>query len=52
MTEGRSYPVAPDAVVVVNGQRGSLAALPIGATVTLRLHVDQQTVGTIHANAK
>ncbi len=52
VTEGRSYPVAPDAVVVVNGQRGSLAALPIGATVTLRLHVDQQTVGTIHANAK
>jgi hypothetical protein len=36
-------------VVVINDSRGRLAGLPTGANVTLALHVDQKTVGSIHA---
>jgi RNA polymerase sigma factor (sigma-70 family) len=46
-----TYTVAKDAVIVIDGQRGQLAGLPTGASVSLRLHVDQRTVGMIHAKA-
>jgi hypothetical protein len=44
--------VAPDVVIVIDGQRGELTALPTGATLSLRLHVDQKTVGSINVNTK
>jgi hypothetical protein len=42
----RTYPVAANANIVI-GNRGGLAAIQTGATVSLRLCVDQKTVGTI-----
>jgi RNA polymerase sigma factor (sigma-70 family) len=44
--------VAADAVIVIDGQRGELTGLPTGVTLSLRLHVDQKTVGSINANTK
>jgi RNA polymerase sigma factor (sigma-70 family) len=46
-----TYPVAANANVVIGGN-GGLAAVPIGANVSLRLCVDQKTVGTIAVQAK
>lgn len=43
-----TFPIAGDAIIVVRGQKGQLAELPTGASVTLTLHVDQKTVGMIH----
>src|SRR5262249_5040031 len=40
----RTFPVAPDAWVVIAGQRSRLAALATGASVNLNLRVDQKTV--------
>jgi hypothetical protein len=45
----RTFSVAPDVVIVLNDSRARLAGLPTGANVTLVLHVDQKTVGSIHA---
>jgi RNA polymerase sigma factor (sigma-70 family) len=44
---GISYPLAKDAVVVIDGQRAALAGLRTGAGVNVNLHVDQRTVGLI-----
>jgi len=44
----RTYAVAKDVVIVVEGQRGTLAGLPTGIFVSVTLHVDQQTVGLIN----
>jgi RNA polymerase sigma factor (sigma-70 family) len=49
--DDRTYPVADNANVVIDGN-GGLAALPVGATVSLRLCVDQKTVGTIAVQPK
>jgi RNA polymerase sigma factor (sigma-70 family) len=49
--DDRTYPVAANANIVMDG-RGGLATLPVGATVALRLCVDQKTVGTIVVQAK
>jgi RNA polymerase sigma factor (sigma-70 family) len=49
--DDRTYPVAANANVVIDS-RGGLAAVPVGATVSLRLCVDQKTVGTIAVQAK
>jgi hypothetical protein len=47
----KTYPVAPNANVIIDN-RGGLAAVPVGASVSLRLCVDQKTVGTIAVQAK
>jgi hypothetical protein len=47
----KTYPVAKNANIIMNGGR-DLAAVPKGATVSLRLCVDQKTVGTINVQAK
>jgi RNA polymerase sigma factor (sigma-70 family) len=47
----RTYPVAANANIIL-ANRGGLPALPVGATVSLRLCVDQKTVGTIAVQAK
>jgi RNA polymerase sigma factor (sigma-70 family) len=44
----RTYPVARDANIQVEGKTVRLAGVPVGISVALRLNVDQQTVGTIH----
>src|SRR5262249_20751716 len=49
--DDRTYPVAANANIVMES-RGGLAALPLGATVSLRLCVDQKTVGTIAVQAR
>jgi RNA polymerase sigma factor (sigma-70 family) len=49
--DNTTYPVASNANIVIDN-RGGLAAVPIGANVTLRLCVDQRTVGTIAVQAK
>jgi RNA polymerase sigma factor (sigma-70 family) len=46
-----TYPVAKNANIII-GNRGGLAAIPPGAIVSLRLCVDQKTVGTIAIQAK
>jgi RNA polymerase sigma factor (sigma-70 family) len=49
--DDKTYPVAKNANIIIDN-RGGLAAVPIGATVSLRLCVDQKTVGTIAVTAK
>jgi RNA polymerase sigma factor (sigma-70 family) len=49
--DDKTYPVAKNANIII-GNRGGLAAIPTGATVALRLCVDQKTVGTIAVQAK
>jgi RNA polymerase sigma factor (sigma-70 family) len=49
--DDRTYPVASNANVIIDN-RGGLGAVPIGASVSLRLCVDQKTVGTIAVQAK
>ncbi len=49
--DDQTYPVAKNANIIIEN-RGGLAAVPIGATVSLRLCVDQKTVGTIAVTAK
>jgi hypothetical protein len=48
--DDRTYPVAENANVIIDNRSG-LAAVPVGARVTLRLCVDQTTVGTIAVQA-
>jgi hypothetical protein len=50
--DDRTYTVASDTSVTIDGQRGQLAGLPVGANVSLRLCLDQKTVRMINANAK
>ena len=49
--DDKTYPVAANANIIIDN-RGGLAAVPIGASVSLRLCVDQRTVGTINVLAK
>ena len=49
---GKTFPVAQDAHILIDGKPGKLAELPTGAVVSGRLRVDQRTVGTIHAKAR
>ena len=46
--EDRTFRVAKDVVIVIDGNRGQLAGLRTGANVSLTLHVDQKTVGMIY----
>jgi RNA polymerase sigma factor (sigma-70 family) len=47
----KTYPVAKDALIVIDGKTVRLAGVPVGVSVTLKLQVDGKTVGTIfHAN--
>jgi RNA polymerase sigma factor (sigma-70 family) len=45
--DDRTYSVARDAVIVIDGKPATLAALPIGATVSANLRIDRRTVGFI-----
>ena len=44
---GTTYPVAKDALILIDGKQGSLAGLAAGVNVHGNLRVDQQTVGMI-----
>src|SRR5207237_107362 len=46
---GKTFTVGKDANITIDGRPGRLAEVPVGAQVSARLRVDQQTVGTIHA---
>ncbi len=48
----RTFNVAKDAVIVIDGKRGQLSGLATGVNVSLRLHVDQKTVGEIRVDAR
>jgi RNA polymerase sigma factor (sigma-70 family) len=47
---GKTFVVARDANITIDGRPGKLAELPAGALVSLRLRVDQATAGTLNAN--
>jgi hypothetical protein len=49
--DDKTYPVASNANIVLDN-RGGLAALPVGSTVSLRLCIDQKTIGTIAVQPK
>jgi RNA polymerase sigma factor (sigma-70 family) len=50
--DDKTYPVASNANILINGKTCNLAGVPTGVYVTLRLCIDRQTVGTIfQANA-
>jgi RNA polymerase sigma factor (sigma-70 family) len=44
----KTYPVAKDANIVIDGKPCKLTGVPTGVYVSLNLCVDQKTVGTIH----
>ena len=48
--DGTTYTLAADISVAIDGQRGQLSSLTMGSKVSLRLHVDQRTVASIHVN--
>jgi RNA polymerase sigma factor (sigma-70 family) len=45
--DDKTYPVAKNANIIIEN-RGGLGAIPVGATVSMRLCVDQKTLGTIN----
>jgi RNA polymerase sigma factor (sigma-70 family) len=47
---GKTFTVAKDANIVIDGKPGTLARVPVGSYVNLTLRVDGQTVGQLHAN--
>jgi hypothetical protein len=47
---GKTFSVAKDAMVAVDGRPGTLAEIPPGARVFGKLLVDKVTVGTVHAS--
>jgi RNA polymerase sigma factor (sigma-70 family) len=47
---GKTFSVAKDAMVAVDGRPGTLAKIPPGARVFGKLQVDKVTVGTVHAS--
>jgi RNA polymerase sigma factor (sigma-70 family) len=49
--EDKSYPVAKDAIIVIDGKVGALSGLKAGSSVNLNLRVDQKTVGMIQTTA-
>jgi RNA polymerase sigma factor (sigma-70 family) len=48
---GKTFTVAKDACILINGKLGKLSELPVGAAVSGTLCVDQKTVGKIDAKA-
>jgi RNA polymerase sigma factor (sigma-70 family) len=46
---GKTYLVARDALILIDGKSGKLAAVPSGAILTLNLSVDQKTARAISA---
>jgi RNA polymerase sigma factor (sigma-70 family) len=46
---GKTFALATDANIAIDGKPGTLAALPPGSVVAMRLWVDRQTVGMVHA---
>jgi RNA polymerase sigma factor (sigma-70 family) len=44
---GKTFTLAKDANIVIDGQRGNLSALPPGTLVQIHLWVDRQTVGNL-----
>lgn len=46
-----TYPVARDAILVIDGKVGSLSGLPTGASVNVSLRVDHKTVGLLQTTA-
>src|SRR5262249_3166178 len=49
---GKSFPLANDAVVMIDGKPGKLAALPAGVSVALSLSVDQKTIRNLRAEGR
>jgi hypothetical protein len=49
--EDTTYPVARDALIVIDGKEATMAGLATGASVHLNLRVDQKTVGMIQTKA-
>jgi hypothetical protein len=47
----KTFPVAKDAYIEIDGKLGTLAGVPKDAAVTLTLRVDQKTVGRIRAQS-
>jgi hypothetical protein len=50
--DDKTFPLAKDAVIVVDTQRASLAGLQTGMSVIVNLHVDQRTAGLIQTQDK
>jgi hypothetical protein len=50
--DDKTFTVASHAIIVIDGNKGTLAALRTGVNVNLSLHVDQKTVGMIQTNGK
>jgi RNA polymerase sigma factor (sigma-70 family) len=49
---GKTFPVAKDAFVQIDGKPGKLAGVPPGASVRLNLSVDQKTVRNLAAEGR
>jgi len=49
--DGKTYPVAKDATIVLDANVSTLASLPEGAFVGVTLCVDQRTVHVVHARS-
>ncbi len=47
---GKTFPVARDANIAIDGRSGALAGIPPGAVVSVGLSVDQKTVRTLSAD--
>lgn len=50
--DDKTFPLAKDAVIVIEAQRAPLAGLQIGMSVNVNLHIDQRTVGLIQTQSK
>jgi hypothetical protein len=49
---GKTFPLARDAEIVIDGQPGRLAGVPPGAVVALGLSVDQKAATRVHAEGR
>jgi hypothetical protein len=49
---GKTFPVAKDAHVTIDGKASKLTALPVGSRVNLVLCVDRQTARHVLANTR
>jgi RNA polymerase sigma factor (sigma-70 family) len=50
--DDKTYPVAKDALIVIDGKQGPLASVPTGVNVSVNLRVDLKTVGMIQTRSK
>jgi hypothetical protein len=50
--DDKSYRVAPDTLILIEGRQAPLGALVIGTNVSVNLRVDQKTAGMIQTQAK